>query len=60
MNFKLARIRAGKTIKEVCAALGVSQMALYNWEHGLGYPTVHNLMRLCDLYGCTPNDLLLG
>ena len=59
MHFREHREQANYSVAQVCAILGVSKMAVYNWEHGLGFPTVGNLLRLCALYKCTPNDLLL-
>lgn len=59
MAFEAQRIKSGYTVNEVARIIGVSTMAVYNWERGLSYPTVSNLLRLCKLYKCTPNDLLI-
>jgi transcriptional regulator with XRE-family HTH domain len=58
MGFKSARVKAGKTVAEVMAYLGVSDGAVYQWESGYSHPTVKKLKALAEFYGCTVDDLL--
>lgn len=58
MSYRSARIRAGKTVAEVMAHLGVSDGAVYQWEIGLTNPTVEKLKKLAEFYGCTVDELL--
>lgn len=60
MSFKIARIKAGKTAKEVSEFMHVSQTAISQWENGVFYPEVDRMRDLADYYGCTVNDLLEG
>jgi len=56
-------------LKQVRAATGMSQLEAaekMNWKHstlseyetGRRQPTVRNLIKLCRIYGCEPNDLI--
>lgn len=58
MGFKSARIRAGKTVAEVCAFLGVTDAAVYFWETGQNFPRTTTLPKLAAFYKCTVDDLL--
>jgi len=31
---------------------------VYSWSWGKAFPSYKNLERICDVLGCTPNDLL--
>ena len=58
MGFRKARINAGLSVKEVMAAIGVSDAAVYQWETGVTIPRVKTLKKLAKLYGCTVDKLL--
>lgn len=58
MGIRAQRQAAGMKIKDVCAALGVSRTAVFNWEHGQMNPSAANLKRLSALFGCSIDDLL--
>ena len=40
--------------------LGVSRQAISKWESGKAYPEMDKLLMICDLFGCTLDDLVLG
>lgn len=58
MNFKTARISAGKTVKEVMDFMNVSDAAVYQWESGLYVPRSEKLLKLAEFYGTTIENLL--
>lgn len=58
MSFKTARQKAGKTVAEVMAVMGVSDVAVYQWETGVNKPRTDKLLRLAELYGCSVDELL--
>lgn len=59
MAFLEERKKAKKTRVETAKALGVSIQTVYYWEVGTWKPTVDNLEKLAEFYGCT-TDALLG
>lgn len=58
MSFRQARLNAGLSVREVMAALGVSDAAVYQWETGVTTPRAQMLVKLAGLYCCTVDDLL--
>lgn len=60
MGFKTARIKAGKTVGEVVEYMGVSDVAIYQWEAGIYLPRTAKLVKLAELYGCSVDELLNG
>lgn len=40
--------------------LGVSRQAISKWESEKAYPEMDKLLMICDLFGCTLDDLVLG
>ena len=58
MGFRQARIKAGLSVREVMAALGVSDAAVYQWETGVTSPRTQMLVKLSELYCCSVDDLL--
>lgn len=60
MSIRDARLRAGLSVRDVMAAVGVSDASVYQWETGVTTPRPKMLLRLSELYGCTVDDLLFG
>lgn len=58
LNIKSERVRIGMSADEVAAKVGVSLNALYAWENGSANPRSDNLMKLAQLYKCSPEYLL--
>ena len=47
------------TRKTVCSSIGISEGVLCEYEQGNRTPSLGVLLKLCDFYRCTPNDLLI-
>lgn len=58
MGFRQARLNAGLSVREVMAATGVSDAAVYQWETGVTTPRAAMLVKLAGLYCCSVDDLL--
>jgi len=46
-HVRLAREARGLTVSELADRIGVSTMAVYNWESGRSRPRLPNLSALC-------------
>ena len=57
-RFAEARKRAGLTQKSVAQKLGKTQGAVSNWEKGRWTPTIKDVWKLAQLYGCSMDDLI--
>lgn len=64
MSFQknLQTLRTGRnfTQERLAMLLGVSRQAISKWESGKAYPEMDKLLMICDLFGCTLDDLVLG
>jgi len=58
MTLKAARINKGLSRTEVAEIFNVAYDTVANWENEKTYPTVDTAIKLCDLYGCTINDII--
>lgn len=59
MRFKAARERAGLSVVDAAARLGVSVSSIYYWETDTYTPESKRLLEIAKLYGCS-TDYLLG
>lgn len=57
-NMKAERARLGMTLADVAAALKVHENAVLRWENGQAEPLGSNIVKLAELYGCSPEYLL--
>ena len=62
MNFgdNLKNIRKAKKVsqEELAEKLGVSRQSISKWETGENYPSMNNIMCLCDIFHCKINDIV--
>ena len=59
IHLNAARVNARLTQKEVCERLGISQSTMVAWEKEERFPPVPQLRAMCDLYGCTMDDIFV-
>lgn len=59
-NTKIRKLRlaAGKTQREIAAAVGVTERTYVRWEHGQNHPDALSLVRLAGYFGVEPRELL--
>ena len=62
MNFgdNLKSLRKSKKVsqEELAERLGVSRQSISKWETGENYPSMNNIMCLCDIFHCKINDIV--
>ena len=56
----LKQIRKSKNIsqEDLAERLGVSRQSVSKWETGENYPSMYNIMCLCDIFKCKINNLV--
>ncbi|WP_169275853.1 helix-turn-helix transcriptional regulator [Bifidobacterium moraviense] len=59
-NLQYLRSRRNMTQEQLAMLLGVSRQAISKWESEKAYPEMDKLLAICDLFGCTLDDLVLG
>lgn len=59
-GYNLKQIRKSKKIsqEDLADKLGVSRQSVSKWETGENYPTMQNIVCLCDIFRCKMNDLV--
>lgn len=57
ITWAAARVNAGYKQPQAAEALGVSVNTLIDWEKYRKSPTVVQAEKLCELYGCTMQDI---
>lgn len=56
-NISERRRAVGLTQEEVATRLGVSRQTVGKWESGRATPELEKLVALCDLFGCSLDEL---
>lgn len=49
-NFKMSQ-------SDVAQELNLTQQAYSSWEKGKSHPNANQILQLCKIFKCTPNDL---
>lgn len=57
MSLRAMRVNRGLTQEESAQALGVTQKTLHHWENGKTKPSIEMVEPICNLYGCTYDDI---
>ena len=55
---KRARMLAGMTQEELGVKVGVSNVAVSNWENGKTFPDIKRLKRIAEVLGMPVDDLV--
>ncbi|KAB7789853.1 helix-turn-helix transcriptional regulator [Bifidobacterium leontopitheci] len=59
-NLQSLRAQRNMTQEQLAMLLGVSRQSISKWESEKAYPEMDKLLAICDLFGCTLDDLVLG
>lgn len=51
------RVDCRLTAKQVADELEVDKSTIVRWENGNPYPNYPQLVKLCEIYDCTPDDV---
>ena len=57
VTLKAARINKGLTQEDVAKALNVTKKTVGSWETGKTMPKIDKIELLCDLFGCSYDDI---
>lgn len=58
-RIKVLRKEKGLGQNELASNLGVTRGSVANYESETNYPSIEILYKLCEIFGVTPNDILL-
>lgn len=57
-NIRSLRLSKGYTIRDLAGLLNVSAQAVSAWEHGISNPKHEYVLKLCDVFGVTADDIV--
>lgn len=57
LKLKDFRIKARLSQRELAELLQMTQANYWLWEKGKSFPNAKQIIRLCEIFKCTPNDL---
>lgn len=57
-NLRDLRKANGLTQKELGVRIGVTSQAVNKWENGSRLPRMRDVLKICEVLGCTPDDLI--
>lgn len=57
LRIKELREEAGLTQKELAEKIGNMQRNISNWENGLSEPDCETILRICDFFGVSTDEL---
>lgn len=60
ITLKAARVNAGLTQSSVANVLGVSVSTIKNWEKGKTFPKHPHIVKLCELYKVSYDNIFFG
>ena len=58
LEIRKRREDMGMTQSELAKKIGKSFRTVQSWERDESYPNAEMVWALCEVFGCTPNDLL--
>ena len=58
VTLKAARVNAGLTQAAAAEKLGIGESTLQQWETGKRCPRADRMGEICDLYGCSTDDII--
>lgn len=53
-RYKNGRMTQG----DLSEAIGVSRVTIARWERSIEHMTIKNLMKLCELFNVSPNEII--
>jgi transcriptional regulator with XRE-family HTH domain len=57
LRLKTYRLKFGLSQREVSDMMKITQAYYWKWEKGKSFPNAQQIMDLCEIFKCTPNDL---
>ena len=60
ITLKAARANAGLSQKTAADKIGISVSTLKNWERGSTFPKQPQIMRICEVYGLSYDNIFFG
>ena len=57
LKLKEYRTNVKMSQRDMAALLNITQAAYWKWENGKSLPDAIQILKLCEIFNCSPNDL---
>ena len=57
LRLKDYRTKLNMSQREVSTAMNITQAYYWKWEKGKSYPNAEQIIKLCEIFNCSPNDI---
>lgn len=57
LKLKEFRQKMNLSQREIAEMLGIAQPYYWKWETGRSFPNAKQILKFCEIFNCTPNDL---
>ena len=57
LRLKEFRLKMNLSQREIAEMLGIAQPYYWKWETGRSFPNAKQILKFCEIFKCTPNDL---
>lgn len=57
LKLKEYREKLNMSQRDIAEKLNMTQQGYFKWEKGLTFPNPDRILKLCEIFNCTPNDL---
>ena len=57
LSLKEFRTKAKLSQRDVATMLDIAQPHYWRWENGKTFPNAKQIIKLCQIFKCSPNDL---
>ncbi|MGE4320513.1 MAG: helix-turn-helix domain-containing protein [Acholeplasmataceae bacterium] len=57
LKLKAYREKLKMSQRDVAGAMGIAQAHYWKWETGKSFPNAKQILQLCEIFKCSPNDL---
>lgn len=59
-NFKRLREENNLTQEDIANEIGISRQSVSKWENGVNEPDLETIEKLCVIFHCSVDDLVIG
>ena len=58
ISLAAARVNANLTQEGAAQKIGVNRSTIQNWENGKSYPSIPQVRKIEEVYGCSYDDII--
>jgi DNA-binding XRE family transcriptional regulator len=60
ISLKALRVNADLSQSDAAKAIGITKRTLQKWETSTTFPDARQILKICEVYGCTMSDIFFA